>query len=38
MTAIYKREVRSYLTSMLGYVFMALNLLLTGIYFTYYNL
>ncbi len=38
MLAIYKREVRSYLTSMLGYVFIALNLLLTGIYFTYYNL
>ncbi len=38
MLAIYKREVRSYLTSMLGYVFIALNLLLVGIYFTFYNL
>ena len=38
MLAIYKREVKSYLTSMLGYVFIALNLLLVGIYFTYYNL
>lgn len=38
MLAIYKREVKSYLTSMLGYVFIALNLLLVGIYFTFYNL
>ena len=38
MLAIYKREVKAYLTSMLGYVFIALNLLLVGIYFTFYNL
>ena len=38
MKAIYKREVKAYLTSMIGYVFIALNLLLVGIYFTYYNL
>ncbi len=38
MAAIYKREVRSYLTSVLGYVFIAVNLLMVGIYFTNYNL
>lgn len=38
MTAIYKREVKSYLTSMIGYVFIFFILLLEGIYFTAYNL
>jgi len=38
MLAIYKKEVKSYLTSMIGYVFIALLLLLAGIYFTAYNL
>ncbi len=38
MTAIYKKELRSYLTSMIGYVFMFFLLLMTGIYFTGYNL
>lgn len=33
MTAVYKRELRSYLTSMIGYLFIFFILLLTGIYF-----
>ena len=32
MTAVYKRELRSYLTSMIGYLFIFFILLLTGIY------
>ena len=38
MLAIYKKEVKSYLTSMVGYVFMAFILLILGVYFTAYNL
>ena len=38
MTAVYKRELRSYLTSMIGYLFMFFILLLTGIYFSPYQL
>lgn len=38
MLAIYKKELRSYLTSMAGYVFIAFILLILGIYFTAYNL
>lgn len=38
MIAIYKRELKSYLTSMIGYIFMFFILLFTGIYFTAYNL
>ena len=38
MTAIYKKELKGYLTSMQGYVFMAFILLIIGIYFTAYNL
>ena len=38
MLAIYKRELKSYLTSMQGYVFMAFIMLVLGIYFTAYNL
>ena len=38
MTAICKKEVKSYLTSMTGYVFIAFILLLAGVYFTAYNL
>src|SRR5699024_7285910 len=38
MTAIYKRELRSYLTSMIGYIFLFCILLLTGIYFSAYQL
>ena len=38
MTAVYKRELRSYLTSMVGYLFIFFILLLTGIYFSVYQL
>lgn len=38
MTAIYKRELKSYLTSMIGYLFIFFVLLLTGIYFSAYQL
>lgn len=38
MIAIYKRELRSYLTSMIGWVFMACILLIIGIYFYMYNM
>ena len=34
MTAIYKRELKSYLTSMVGYLFIFFILVLTGIYFS----
>lgn len=38
MLAVYKKELRGYLTSMIGYVFVAFILLILGIYFTAYNL
>jgi ABC-2 type transport system permease protein len=38
MTAIYKKELRSYFTSVLGWLFVAFVLLVTGIYFVIYNL
>lgn len=38
MLAIYKKELKSYITSMQGYVFMAFIMLVLGIYFTAYNL
>ncbi|MBQ4472945.1 MAG: ABC transporter permease subunit [Lachnospiraceae bacterium] len=38
MIAIYKKELRSYFTSMIGFVFVALFLVVVGIYFTSYNL
>ncbi|MDD3279760.1 MAG: ABC transporter permease [Lachnospiraceae bacterium] len=38
MSAIYKKELRSYLTSMVGYVFMAFILLIIGIYFSAINI
>jgi ABC-2 type transport system permease protein len=38
MTAVYKRELRAYLTSMTGYIFMAFIMFLVGLYFTAYNL
>lgn len=38
MTAIFKKEVKSYLTSMIGYVFIAFLLAVSGIYFTAYHL
>ena len=33
MTAIYKREMRSYLTSPVGYVFLAVFFAISGYYF-----
>lgn len=38
MLAVYKKELRGDLTSMIGYVFVAFVLLILGIYFTAYNL
>ncbi len=38
MTAIFKREFKSYFTSMTGYLFMAFILFFAGIYFVAYNL
>lgn len=38
MIAIYKKELRSYFTSMMGYVFVAFVLVVVGIYFAAYNL
>ena len=38
MLAIYKRELKSYLTSMIGYLFMFFVLLIAGIYFSAYQL
>ncbi len=38
MIAIIKKEVRGYLTSMIGYVFIAFLLAVSGIYFTAYHL
>lgn len=38
MLAIYKKELRSYFTSMIGYVFIAIFLVIIGIYFVVQNL
>lgn len=38
MLAIYKKELRSYFNSMIGYVFMAFFLVIIGIFFTVYNM
>ncbi|NLL00590.1 MAG: ABC transporter permease [Clostridiales bacterium] len=38
MLAIYKKELRAYFTSMIGYVFIALFLAIIGIHFYMYNL
>ena len=38
MTAIYKKEFRGFLNSMIGYVFIAFLLVVSGIYFTAYHL
>lgn len=38
MLAIYKKELRSYFTSVVGYLFIAFILVLIGIYFTAYNI
>ena len=38
MKAIYKRELKSYLTSMVGYLFIFFVLILAGVYFSAYQL
>lgn len=38
MKAVYKKEMRGYLTSMIGYVFISFVLVVIGIYFTAYNM
>ena len=38
MKAIYKRELRSYFTSPIGYVFVAVYLVLSGVLFAYTTL
>ncbi len=38
MSAIFRREFRSYFTSMIGYVFIAVILAFVGVYFTVTNL
>ena len=38
MNAIYKREVKSYFHSFIGWLFLAAMLLMMGIYFTFYNI
>lgn len=38
MKAIYKKELRAYFTSMMGYVYVAFVLLMVGIYFIAYNI
>lgn len=38
MIAIYKKELRSYFTSMIGWVFLGIFLFFAGLYFMVYNL
>ena len=38
MKAIFKKEFRVYMTSMLGFVFIFFILLVCGIYYTFYNI
>ena len=38
MRAIYRRELKSYFHSMIGYVFIAFLVAFTGVYFMAYNL
>ncbi len=38
MTAIYRRELRSFFQNVIGQLFVAATLMLTGLYFTVYNL
>jgi ABC-2 type transport system permease protein len=37
MLSIYKKEIRTYFTQMMGYIFLTFMLLLTGIYFALVN-
>ncbi|MBX4264752.1 ABC transporter permease [Clostridium estertheticum] len=38
MLAVFLKELRSYFTSAIGYIFIGIFLLITGIFFTMYNL
>ena len=38
MRAIYKRELRSYFCSFTGWLFVAVNLFVMGLYFIVYNM
>ena len=38
MKAVYKRELKSYFDSMIGYIFIAFLVAMNGIYFLYYNM
>lgn len=38
MTAIYKRELKAFFTSVMGWLFVAVNLFVMGIYFVVYNM
>lgn len=38
MAAVFKREFRSYFTSMLGWLFLAVNIFFTGWYFRFYGM
>lgn len=38
MTAIYKRELKAYFQSFIGFLFMGATLFIIGLYFTVYNL
>ncbi len=38
MLAIYKKELKTYFTSMMGYLFVAFCIAITGLYFCAYNL
>ncbi len=38
MLAVYKRELRTYLNTVIGFLFVAANLFLIGLYFVVYNL
>lgn len=38
MSAIYRKEIRSYFTTMIGYVYTAIFLIIVGLYFVAYNL
>jgi len=38
MIAIFKREIKAYFLTPIGYLYMGLFLLLTGIFFTFGNL